>query len=141
MMQTSEIFSTKAEVYLPFFLHQYKVQAGFPSPADDYIEAKLDLNKYLVTNPVSTFFVRVSGYSMKHNGINDKDLLIVDRSLEPCHNKIVVAVVRGEFTVKKLKINKEGNSYLIDESNSNSFIKLDEDSYVWGVVKSVIHEF
>lgn len=79
-----------------------RVSAGFPSPADDYIECKLDLNEFLVQHPSATFYVRVSGDSMCDAGIFDGDYLIVDRSLEPTHGKIVLAVVNGEMTVKRL---------------------------------------
>lgn len=117
-----------------------KVQAGFPSPADDYMAGKLDLNTYLIRHPAATFFIRVTGDSMRDAGIRENDLLIVDKSLEATNNKIVIAVVNGEFTVKRLKyINKE--AYLVPENDDFQPTKVDEGSYIWGVVTSVIHQF
>ena len=75
---------------------------GFPSPADDFIERPLDLNEQLVSNPIATFFVRASGNSMDGAGIHDGDLLVVDRSVTPAHGKVVIAVVDGGLTVKRL---------------------------------------
>lgn len=123
---------------LPFY--SAKVQAGFPSPADDDMPNKLDLNDYLIKHPASTFFVRVVGDSMIGAGIRENDLLIVDRSIQATNNKVVIAVVNGEFTVKRLKyINKE--AYLVPENDDYQLIKLAEGSYIWGVVTSVIHQF
>jgi DNA polymerase V len=87
---------------LPIFISQ--VQAGFPSPATDYEETKLDLNSHLIANPNSTFFVRIDGESMVGCGIKSGDIAIVDRSLEPKHNDIILAVVDGDFTIKRLDI-------------------------------------
>src|SRR5271167_4346597 len=95
-------FSTT--VARPLFLS--KVPAGFPSPADDYLEGKLDLNEHLIKHKAATFFVRVSGSSMEGAGIFDGDLLIVDKALEPKHRSVVVAIVNGEFTVKRIKKDK-----------------------------------
>ena len=85
-------------------LYLERISAGFPSPADDYIETALDLNTYLVRNPAATFMVRVSGDSMSGAGIHDGDILVVDRSEEPVPGRIVVAVLDGELTVKRLEI-------------------------------------
>jgi len=116
------------------------VQAGFPSPADDYITGKIDLNQQLIKRPASTFFVRVAGESMKDAGINDGDLLIVDRSLEAKVGKIVIAVVNGELTVKRLRI-ENGKGTLMPENPDFDPIDVTEDSdfKVWGVVTNVIH--
>ena len=78
------------------------MRAGFPSPADDYIETMLDLNEYLIKHPAATFFVKASGESMVNAGIHSGDILIVDRSLEAVHGKIVIAALNGELTVKRL---------------------------------------
>src|SRR5688572_19337569 len=86
----------------PFPLYASRVSAGFPSPADDYVEARLDLNELLVNHKEATFFLRVKGDSMKNANINDGDLLIVDRAAEPTHCDIVVAVINAELTVKAL---------------------------------------
>lgn len=130
-------FSNKTSCPLPLFIS--KVQAGFPSPAEDYADIDLDLNKHLVKHPASTFFVRVEGDSMIDAGIKDGSLLVVDKSLKPTNNKIVVAVVDGEFTVKRLKIT--GNGFLlVPENKKFSPIKITENSYIWGVVTSIINE-
>lgn len=117
------------------------VQAGFPSPADDYIETPLDLNKLMIKHPIATFFVRVAGESMSGAGILPGDLLVVDRSLEAVSGKIIVAIVQGEFTVKRFL--KKGTSfYLIAENKNYPPLKLtpEMDFQVWGVVTWVIHK-
>jgi DNA polymerase V len=121
-------------------LYSCKVQAGFPSPADDYLESFLDLNEYLIKHPAATFFVRVSGDSMINAGISENDILVVDRSLEPKSGKIVIAAVEGELTVKRLYKN-EGNSFLMPENDKYSPIDITGNNYViiWGVVTNVIH--
>ena len=117
------------------------VSAGFPSPADDYTEGTLDLNEYLVRHPAATFFVRVQGDSMVNAGIHSGDLLVVDRSLEPGHKKIILAVLDGEFTVKRL-VRKRGRIYLYPENNAYEPLEITEENRfeVWGVVTAVIHE-
>ncbi|KKB96335.1 LexA repressor [Candidatus Arcanobacter lacustris] len=119
------------------------VEAGFPSPCDDHIEKQLDLNDHLIGNKDSTFFVRVSGDSMINAGIFDNDLLIVDKSLEAKHNSIVIAIINDEFTVKRLKINKDGSMMLMPENEKYQPIILNEleELSIWGVVTSVIRSF
>ena len=116
------------------------VRCGFPSPADDYIEDKLDLNELIIKHPAATFFVRASGHSMKNAGIFDGDLLIVDRSITPEHNHIVIAAIDGELTVKRLKIEHK-RAYLAPENNTFKKIPLKKENNVhfWGVVTYVIH--
>lgn len=118
-----------------------KIPAGFPSPAQDYIEGSLDLNEYLVAHPASTFFVRVDGYSMVNAGIYPDDILVVDRSLEPSSGKIVVAVYDGELTIKRLRIEKD-HYFLLPENEEFEPICIGEDAdfAVWGVVCWVIHK-
>jgi DNA polymerase V len=116
------------------------VKAGFPSPADDFLEEHLDLNKYLVPHPEATFFVRVSGDSMLNAGIFPGDILIVDKSLDPFQNQIVVAVIDGEFTVKRFR--KEGSKiFLVPENSKYKPIEIrsGDDFTVWGVVTHNIH--
>ena len=117
-----------------------KVQAGFPSPADDYIEQGLDLNDFLIKRPTATFFMKVAGDSMKDAGINNDDILIVDRSLSAIHNSIVVAVVNSEYTVKRLQKIKD-KIYLMPENKKYPVIEIKEgmDFEIWGVVTYVIH--
>ena len=122
----------------PMFTEQ--VAAGFPSPADDYLEGNLDLNKYLIKHPVATYFVRVTGDSMIGAGIHSGDILIVDRSLEPTNRRVVIAVVNGELTVKRL-IRKHNKVILMPENDRYKPIEIqnETDLEIWGVVTSVIH--
>jgi DNA polymerase V len=124
---------------LPIFLAN--VQAGFPSPAEDYLDKTLDLNALLVSHPAATFFVRVMGDSMQNAGICSGDVLIVDRSLEVLENAIVIAIVNGEFTVKRL-LKKEGRIFLAPENPSYPILEIapESDFQVWGVVTYVIHK-
>lgn len=123
----------------PLFMSS--VEAGFPSPAEDYIEGRLDLNKYLIKHPAATFFVRVSGNSMINAGIYPGDILIVDRSLEAADKKIVIAVVDGELTVKRLR--HKGNLFFLAPEN-DAYLPItitEEMSFeIWGVVTNVIHK-
>ncbi len=121
-------------------LYANKISAGFPSPADDYIEMKLDLNTHCIKHPAATFFVRVSGDSMQNAGINSGDLLVVDRSLEPLDGKIVIVALNGELTVKRLS-KKRNQIKLLAENPAYPTIELGEqDLVIWGVVTYVIHE-
>ncbi|MFA7057409.1 MAG: translesion error-prone DNA polymerase V autoproteolytic subunit [Candidatus Cloacimonadales bacterium] len=117
------------------------VPAGFPSPAQDYIEDRLDLNEHLIQHPSATYFVRVDGYSMIEAGIFPDDILIVDRSLEGVHNKVIIAVLNGELTVKRLFI-KNDIYFLKPENPEFDSIEITkEDQFsVWGVVTYVIHK-
>ncbi len=121
-------------------LYSSKVAAGFPSPADDFVESILDLNEYLIKNPASTYLVRASGLSMINAGIYPNDILIVDRSIEPQNGKIVIAAIEGELTVKRLYKDK-GSVLLIPENEE--FCPIDitnkEGIVIWGVVTNVIH--
>jgi len=116
------------------------VSAGFPSPADDYVDCRLDLNELLVKHPAATFFVRVAGESMIGAGIHHDDILVVDRSLEPVSGKVVIAVLNGELTVKRL-LRQPGTVRLVAENPKHPPIELTEESAceIWGVVTSVIH--
>ncbi len=115
------------------------ISAGFPSPADDFKQQRLSLDQVLVKNRLSTFFARVSGQSMVNAGIDDNDLLVIDRSLEPEHNKIAVCFLDGEFTVKRLKVDKNG-VWLQPENPDYPIIKITEDNdfVIWGIVTNVI---
>lgn len=121
-------------------LYASTVRAGFPSPADDYIEMHLDLNAHLIKHPAATFFVTASGDSMTGAGIASGDMLVVDRSLEATHGKIVIAAINGELTVKRLSRTASGVQ-LLPENNQYQPIQItgDEDLVIWGVVTHVIH--
>ncbi|MBG83453.1 MAG: hypothetical protein CMJ40_02780 [Phycisphaerae bacterium] len=118
-----------------------RVEAGFPSPADDYVERTLDLNEELITRPAATFFLRAGGRSMQGAGIHDGDLLIVDRSITARPGRVVVAVVNGEFTVKRLQRNGK-QLMLVAEHPGYPPIMLDPeiDAWTWGVVTYVVHQ-
>lgn len=124
---------------LPLFA--VPVHAGFPSPAEDYLEQSLDLNEALIQHPAATFFVRVDGDSMKGAGIRRGDLLIVDRALEPTNGKIVIAVVNSEFTVKRIRMIQD-KIFLEPENPDYKPLEIDKeaDFKVWGVVTYVIHK-
>ena len=116
------------------------VPAGFPSPAADYEEGKLDLNRHLIRNPAATFFVRVTGDSMLKAGIHSGDLLVVDRSIEPRDKSVVIAAVNGELTVKRIRI-RRNKVTLVAENDAYRSQEIDEkmEFEVWGVVTNVIH--
>ena len=116
------------------------VPAGFPSPAADYEEGKLDLNRHLIRNPAATFFVRVTGDSMLKAGIHSGDLLVVDRSIEPRDKSVVIAVVNGELTVKRIRI-RRNKLTLVAENDAYRSQEIDDrmEFEVWGVVTNVIH--
>lgn len=117
------------------------IQAGFPSPADDFAELELDIYKYLIEDTVSTFFARAKGNSMQNVGIFNNDILVVDRSKEAKDNDIVVAVIDGEFTVKRYKI-LSGKAFLYPENPEFSPIEISEETEarIWGKVTYVIHK-
>ena len=127
------------QITTPVFLD--KISAGFPSPATDYMENKLDLNEYLIKRPAATFIVKASGSSMINADIYSGDLLIVDRSLTPRNNNIVIASIFGDLTVKKIK--KQGNIFFLVSANDdypNIEVKEEMECFIWGVVTYIIHE-
>jgi DNA polymerase V len=129
---------THTNIKLPLFIA--KISAGFPSPAEDYIDRTLDLNEHLIKHPAATFFVRVEGSSMINAGIHTGDILIVDRALEPSDGKIIIAVINGEMTVKRIK-KKSEKLFLMPENDEFKPFEITESSefQVWGVVTNVIH--
>ena len=118
------------------------VSAGFPSPADDYTEENIDLNEHLISNPFSTFFLRVKGDSMINAGIKDKDLIIVDKSLTARPGNIIIAMIDGEFTIKRLSI-KNNELYLKSENHNYPDFRFKNhiDVQIWGVVIYSIHSY
>ncbi|MCL4150702.1 UNVERIFIED_CONTAM: hypothetical protein GTU68_000171 [Idotea baltica] len=115
------------------------ISAGFPSPAEDFKEKRISLDRELIKNKEATFFAKVSGQSMIGAGLDDNDLLVIDRSIEPAHNKIAVCFLDGEFTVKRLKVDTEG-LWLQPENPNYPIIRItDENDFViWGIVTNVI---
>jgi DNA polymerase V len=124
---------------IPYF--PQGIAAGFPSPADDHLQKALDLHEHLIKHPAATFFAHVQGDSMKDANLNDGDLLIIDRAETPRHRSIVVAVVNGEFTVKRL-YKRNGEIRLMPENKAFPAIEVTEgmDLEIWGVVSHIIHK-
>jgi len=124
---------------LPLFA--FKVPAGFPSPAEDYADSRLDLNDYLIEHEAATFYVRVQGHSMTGAGILDGDIIAVDRSLEPRQGDVVVAVIDGELTIKEL--HREGTTVTLRARNPEFQpieFKIGQELVIWGVVKGVVRK-
>ena len=126
---------------IPYVLS--RISAGFPSPADDYVENNLSLSELLIRNHLSTFLMKTSGDSMMDVGINDGDILVVDRSIEPKNRDIVIAILEGNLTVKRLLFKTNGSVVLKSENTAYKDIKIPEsaDLEIWGVVTSAIHQF
>ena len=127
-------------ISLPLYLD--RVSAGFPSPADDYIEAELDLNRYMIRNPPDTFMVRVTNGALSGAGILDGDVLIVDRSIGPRHGMIVAAMVNGEMCVRRL--NRKSGNWVLDPDNKDFQplrIRPGQDLEIWGVVTGMVRKY
>jgi DNA polymerase V len=143
MKDKIKIFNANAATSsTPIPLHDSHIMAGFPSPADDYVENNLDLNTHLIDHPAATYFVKVMGDSMIDANIFSGDILIVDKSLPIADKKIVIAVIDGEFTVKRIRIN---DGKIILEANNPQFdnIKIDTSNYeltIFGIVTYIIHK-
>jgi len=136
--RTIDIFSaaTETELSLPVM---EAVSAGFPSPATDFVDLTIDLNRHLVKHPSATYYARVKGESMRDAGISDGDLLIVDKSIDPSDGKIAICYVDGEFTLKRIKIDAAG-IWLIPANDKFKPIKVEEGNtlVIWGIVTFVI---
>lgn len=137
-----EFYRVEDIPFQPLPLVSAQVEAGFPSVADDHVESSLDLQKYLIPRPAATFFVRAKGESMTGAGIFPGDLLIVDKSLSPQSGQIIIALYQGEFTVKRLVIEK-GQGYLKAENPAFPTIAITQvDAFeIWGTVTHVIRSF
>ena len=128
------------EMQLPLF--DTGISAGFPSPADDFIELSIDLNKHLIKHKDTTFFAKVKGHSMKNVGIFDGDLLVIDKSLEAQDGRIAICQIDGEFTIKRIK-KEENVIWLIAENEDYKPIKVtpENDFVIWGIVINSIKYF
>ena len=137
-----DIYKAIADTRLELPVITAGISAGFPSPAMDFIDLSIDMNRYLIKRPSSTFYGRVKGVSMKNCGIDDGDLLVIDKSINPSNNKIAVCYIDGEFTVKRINVN-EGACWLIPENKNYKPIKITEDNdfQIWGIVTHVIKSF
>ena len=137
-----EMFSCTTDAAVPLPLYFSRVHAGFPSPADDFIDRPLDLNDHLIRHPAATFFVKVQGDSMIDAGIHPGSLLVVDRSLQARSGNIILAVLDGDFTVKRLK--KDNGMIILCPENPRYkpvVVTQGQDFEVWGVVVHVVRSF
>ncbi|MES2588513.1 MAG: translesion error-prone DNA polymerase V autoproteolytic subunit [Bacteroidota bacterium] len=134
-----EIFAIENGTELELTLVNTGISAGFPSPAMDFDENKIDLNRHLIKRPASTFFGRVKGNSMEGAGIYDGNLLIIDKSIKPKSEQIAVCFIDGEFTIKRIRIEKDC-IWLIPANDSYQAIRVNEDNnfLIWGIVIYVI---
>ena len=139
---TMDIYSALTETELELPLVSEGISAGFPSPALDFVDLTIDLNKHLIKHPSSTFYGRVKGQSMKDEGINDGDLLVIDKSLDPIDGKIAVCYIDGEFTIKRIILSKN-ICWLMPANENYKPIKVtdDNDFLIWGIVTHVIKSF
>ncbi len=140
MISQKEIHRICRKSILPLPLFSTRIPAGFPSPADDYIESRLDLNEFLIRHPSATFYMRVTGDSMTGAGIYPGDILIVDRAITPRHGNIIIAVLNGEMTVKRL-IRQYGTTYLAAENPAYPPLEIGPETQfeAWGVAIHAIH--
>jgi len=138
--QQFEFFVPDQDSISKLNMYSHQIPAGFPSPAEDFLEKSLDLNEYLIKNKAATFLIRVQGSSMINVGIFDGDLLVIDRSIEPADGKIVLGVLNGEFTIKRISI-KKSKLYLVPENEKFKTIEItpEMDFKSWGVVTYAIH--
>ena len=136
------------DLFLPEFLSQQELKlfssqipAGFPSPAEDFLEKRLDLNEYLIKNKSATFLIKVYGDSMMNAGIFDGDMLVIDRSVQPSSGKIILGVLNGEFTVKRME-KRRNKLFLVPENKKFDAIEITNamDFKIWGVVTFAIHK-
>ncbi|MDY0014682.1 MAG: translesion error-prone DNA polymerase V autoproteolytic subunit [Bacteroidales bacterium] len=134
-----DVYSASTETTMDVAVIPSDISAGFPSPALDFTDISIDLNKHLIKHPSATFYGRVKGESMKDAGINDGDLLVIDKSIELQNGKIAVCYLDGEFTLKRIKLDKKG-IWLMPENSDYKPIKMEENNtlLVWGIVTHVI---
>lgn len=132
------VFNKQVEPCIPIAVSQ--VSAGFPSPAEDYLEHPLDLNEYVTQHPESTYFVKVRGESMSNGNIHNGDILVVDKAIPACSGRVVIAALHGEMLVKRLQY-KQGKCVLMPENPKFKPIEVTEESecIIWGVVTHVLH--
>jgi DNA polymerase V len=136
-----EFFTAETSTPLTLPMAESGVSAGFPSPAEEYMELSLDFNKDMITHPASTFYARVRGNSMVDAGINDGDILVIDKSLEPTNGKKAVCYIDGEFTLKTIQL-KKGILWLNPANDAYKPIRISEvnEFQIWGIVTFVIHK-
>lgn len=135
-MRLFQLYRADVSTELPLVYADGGVMAGFPSPAQDYISESIDLNRTLISHPAATFYARVVGDSMSGEGISEGDILVVDRSVEAEHGDLAVCCLNGEFTLKRLCLNRGDRIYLMPSNRRYRPIEVmqDDDFMVWGVV-------
>jgi DNA polymerase V len=140
--RTLDIFPVSGDTVLEIPVVSTAISAGFPSPALDFIDLSIDMNKHLIKRPSSTFYGRVKGQSMKDVGITDGDLLVIDKSITPKNDQIAVCYVDGEFTIKKIKFEQDV-CWLIPANDAYQPIRVtsQNDFLIWGIVTHVIKAF
>ena len=137
-----EVFSSSTDSEQDIPLISSNIQAGFPSPALDFVDLSIDLNRYVVKHPSSTFYGRVQGDSMRDAGIGDGDLLVIDKGIEPSDGKIAICFIDGEFTLKRIKIEKD-ICWLVPANENYKPIKVSPENnfLIWGIVTFTIKAF
>ena len=145
MKKELEIYSGSFDMILDLPYADQGIRAGFPSPAQDYMDKSLDFNKELIQHPSATFYAKVVGTSMINAGINEGDIIVIDRSLEPRQNDVVVAYINGEFTMKYLDLTYRDRGVIWLRPGNEDFapfkITTDDELTIWGVVAKVIKNF
>lgn len=141
-IEITDIFSGNIERHEDDSAWQFRKETGFPSPARDHLENKLSLDEYIIRRPAATFFVRVKGDGMTETGIHSGDLLVIDRSLKPKKDSIVIVLLDGEYKLKRV-VKKKGKAFFLTDNNPSKAIQItDELDYaIWGVVAFTIHQF
>lgn len=141
-MHITAIKKLEIKTSLPLPLYLVRAAAGFPSPAEDFLDQSLDLNEYIIKNPSATFYVKAAGDSMEKVGIFEGDLIVIDRSKKAVHNSIVLAVVNGEFTIKRILFTNNGKIILSPENDKYRPIEINDgmDFEIWGVATNVVHQ-
>lgn len=144
-MKELEIYSGNFDSLLSLPFADSGIRAGFPSPAQDYMDRSLDFNRELIEHPAATFYAKVIGFSMIEAGIDEGDIIVVDRSLEPRHEDIVVAYIDGEFTMKYLDLSENSKGIIWLRAGNKDYpsfkITADNNLLIWGVVAKVIKNF
>lgn len=134
-LSTIDLFKNDYDKVIKIVLSEHPISAGFPSPAEDFIDKSIDLNEELIKNPSSTFFGRVKGKSLIELGIDNNDLMIIDRSIKPQSGKVAVCFIDGEFTAKVLRIEKD-SIWLLPANSAYKpiYVTQDNDFRIWGIV-------
>lgn len=144
-MKELEIYSGNFSVDLRLPYADGGIRAGFPSPAQDYVDRSLDFNKELIEHPAATFYAKVVGLSMVEAGIDEGDIIVIDRSLDPKQGDVVVAFIEGEFTMKYLDLSEKSRGSIWLRPGNREFppfrITADDNFTIWGVVSKVIKSF